>query len=44
MIRSYRKRVSDRLSNEVKSNPKILKKPAALPPVTAHLARALSVA
>jgi dimethylpropiothetin dethiomethylase len=43
MIRSHRKRVRDRLSNEVKSNPKILEKPAASLPVTAHLARALDV-
>ena len=43
LIRSHRKRVRDLLSNEVKSNPQILKKPASTLPVTAHLARALDI-
>lgn len=43
IIRSHRKRVRDRLSSEVKSNPEILEKPATSLPVTAHLARALDL-
>lgn len=43
IIRSHRKRVRDRLSNEVKSNPLIIKKPPVNLPVTAHLPRALDL-
>ncbi len=43
VIRSHRKRVRDRLSNAVKSNPDILEKPAKQLPVTAHLPRALDL-
>ncbi|MEP3776915.1 MULTISPECIES: hypothetical protein [Rhodobacterales] len=43
IIRSHRKRVRDRLSNAVKSNPVILEKPATPLPVTAHLPRALDL-
>ena len=43
MIRSHRKRVRDRLSNEIKSNPLIIEKPSVNLPVTAHLPRALDL-
>jgi dimethylpropiothetin dethiomethylase len=43
MIRSHRKRVRDRLSNEIKSNPLIIEKPSVNLPVTAHLPRALGL-
>lgn len=43
IIRSHRKRVRDRLSGAVKSNPVILEKPATPLPVTAHLPRALDL-
>ncbi|MGJ8533831.1 MAG: dimethylsulfonioproprionate lyase family protein [Alphaproteobacteria bacterium] len=43
IIRSHRKRVRDRLSNEVKSNPLIINKPPVNLPVTAHLPRALDL-
>lgn len=43
IIRSHRKRVRDRLSNAVKSNPVILEKSATPLPVTAHLPRALDL-
>lgn len=43
IIRSHRKRVRDRLSNGVKSNPLIIKKPPVNLPVTAHLPRALDL-
>ena len=42
-IRSHRKRVRDRLSYEIKSNPLVLERPATNLPVTAHLARALDL-
>lgn len=43
IIRSHRKRVRDRLSNEVKLNPVIITKPPVDLPVTAHLPRALDL-
>jgi len=43
IIRSHRKRVRDRLSSEVKSNPLIIKKQPVNLPVTAHLPRALDL-
>lgn len=43
IIRSHRKRVRDRLSSEVKSNPVIINKPSIDLPVTAHLSRALDL-
>ncbi|MFK8034080.1 MAG: dimethylsulfonioproprionate lyase family protein [Hyphomicrobiales bacterium] len=43
IIRSHRKRVRDRLSSVVKSNPVIINKPSVNRPVTAHLSRALDL-
>lgn len=43
MIRSHRKRVRDRLSYEIKSNPIIIEKAPANLPVTAHFSRALDL-
>lgn len=43
LIRSHRKRVRDRLSTAVKSNPEILKVPSIDLPVAAHLSRALDL-
>ncbi len=42
-IRSHRKRVRDRLSNAMKSNPVIQENPSQSLPVTAHLPRALDL-
>lgn len=42
-IRSHRKRVRDRLSSSMRSNPEVLETPCTRLPVTAHLARALDL-
>lgn len=42
-IRSHRKRVRDKLSATMALNPPVLSRPAAVKPVTAHLARALDL-